>query len=44
MYQAPFIYLAFVNALVCVLAIAVRVRFGSSRGAGASSATETVLE
>lgn len=44
MYQAPFIYMAFLNALVCLMAIAVRVIFGSSRGAGASSATETVLE
>ena len=44
MYQAPFIYLAFVNALVCVLAIAVRVIFGSSRGAGVSSVGEAVLD
>jgi sugar phosphate permease len=37
MYQAPFIYMAFLNALVCMMAIAVRVIFGSSRGAGVSS-------
>ena len=33
MYQAPFVYMAVFNAIVCVAAIVVRVVYGSSKGA-----------
>jgi len=33
MYQAPFVYMAVFNAIICVAAIVVRVVYGSSKGA-----------
>lgn len=33
MYQAPFVYMAIFNAIICVAAILVRIRYGRSKGA-----------
>jgi MFS family permease len=33
MYQAPFVYMAAFNAILCIAAIAVRIRYGASKGA-----------
>ena len=42
MYQAPFVYMGVFNALICVWAIAVRLRYGRSTTSGAEASAPEV--